>query len=141
MPENSVRKPEDGNFLTPYTISLFARCRIASVDGHWRNHLYNGWQTVETFQKSLVELQCTLRPGPFHWLLDSYSAERIGKITTMAAGLDVTLHCFLPSLTDEFEPLSWAIFGVVKAQAKPLFHARSQANHDGRQVKSRLSQT
>jgi hypothetical protein len=40
-----------------------------------------------------------------------------------------------PGLTDEFQPLARAVFGVLKAQAKRLFHARFQANPYGRRTK------
>jgi hypothetical protein len=45
------------------------------------------------------------------------------------------LHSIPPGLTDEFQPLDRAVFGVLKAQAKRLFHARFHANPYGRRTK------
>jgi hypothetical protein len=45
------------------------------------------------------------------------------------------LHYIPPGLTVEFQPLDRAVFGVSKAQAKRLFHARFHANPYGRRTK------
>jgi hypothetical protein len=45
-----------------------------------------------------------------------------------AARLGITLHFIPPGLTDEFQPLDRAVFGVLETQAKRLFHARFHLN-------------
>jgi hypothetical protein len=45
------------------------------------------------------------------------------------------LYYIPPTLTDEFQPLDPALFGVLKGQAKRLFHAQFHANPYGRRTK------
>jgi hypothetical protein len=82
-----------------------------------------------------VNLRFTLGPGPIHLLLDSYSAHRTDDVKATVARLGTTLHYIPPGLKDEFQPLDRAVFGVLKAQAKRLFHARFHANPYGRRTK------
>jgi hypothetical protein len=45
------------------------------------------------------------------------------------------LHYIPPRLTDEFQPVERAFFGVLKVQAERLFHACFQTNSYGRWTK------
>jgi hypothetical protein len=109
--------------------------QIGDVEGHWRNHSTNGWQTSETFQSDLENLRSVMGLEPIHLLLDCYSAHRIDAVKEAAARLGITLHFIPPGLTDEYQPLDRAVFGVVKAQLKCLFHARFHLNPYERRTK------
>jgi energy-converting hydrogenase Eha subunit F len=53
-------------------------------------------------------------------LLDSYSAPGTNEVKGPATMLGVTLHSIPPGLIDKVQPLDRTVFGVLKAQAKPL---------------------
>jgi hypothetical protein len=55
------------------------------------------------------------------------------KIFASSQKVNIALHS--ASLTDEFQPLNRTLFGILKTQAKRLFHARLHANPDGRRTK------
>jgi hypothetical protein len=60
---------------------------------------------------------------------------RTDQIKAAAARLGVTLPDIPLAFTDEFQPLDRAVFGILKAQAKRLFHARFHVNSYGRGTK------
>jgi hypothetical protein len=109
--------------------------QIGDVKGHWRNHSTNGWQSSETFQSYLENLRSVMGLGPIHLLLDCYSAHRTDAVKEAAVRLGITLRFVPPGLTDKFQPLDRAVFGVLKAQAKRLFHARFHLNAYERRTK------
>jgi transposase len=67
--------------------------------------------------------------GPIHLLLDCYSAHRTGAVKETATRLEITLHFTAPGLKAQ------AVFGVLKAQAKRLFHAEFHLNPSERRTK------
>jgi hypothetical protein len=108
---------------------------IGDLEGQWTTHSTNGWQTSETFQSYLENLRSVMGLGPIHLVLDCYSAHRTDAVKEAAARLGIPRHFIPPGLTDEFQPLDLAVFGVLKAQAKRLFHARFHLNPDERKKK------
>jgi hypothetical protein len=109
--------------------------QIGPVDGHWRAHSESGWQTSDTFQTYLQQLRDVMGDGPIHLLLDSYSAHRTIPVKATAISLGITLHFIPPGLTDELQPLDRTLFGVLKSQAKRLFHERFRSNPPARRTK------
>jgi transposase len=73
--------------------------------------------------------------GLIHLSLDSYSASQMNAIRETAASLGITLYFIPPGLTDEFQPLDWIVFRVLKSHAKRLFHERFRANPYQRRTK------
>jgi hypothetical protein len=66
--------------------------------------------------------------GAIQLFLDYYSAHRTEAVKQAAVKHGITLHFISPGLTDKFQRLDRAVFGVLKAQAKHFFRARFHLN-------------
>jgi hypothetical protein len=109
--------------------------QIGNVEGHWRSRSISGWKTSDMCQDYLVKLRSAMAEGPVHLLLDCYSANCTETMKQVAAKLGITLHFIPPSLTDEFQPLDRAVFGVLNAQAKTPLSRKMSSESSGTEDK------
>jgi hypothetical protein len=100
------------------------RTQIGDVGRHWVDHTESGWTTEQLFGRYMQHLRNHMGPGELHLILDCYTAHRTEVIKRQAADQGITLHFVPPGLTDEFQPLDRKVFGVLKANARALFHTR-----------------
>jgi hypothetical protein len=102
--------------------------QIGDVAPNWVDHSQSGWQTEQTFATYLHCIHNYFEGHPIHLILDLYATHHTDAIKQLARDLNICLHFIPPSATDRLQPLDRAVFGVLKATAKRLFHKRCMQN-------------
>ena len=107
------------------------RChaQVGDPQGHLVTHSENGWTTVETFSEYLMSLRERYPDdGPVYLVLDCYSVHRTDEIRQLAKTLGIELIFIPPGLTDEYQPLDRAVFGVMKQHFRQLWRKQYSQN-------------
>ena len=107
------------------------RChaQVGDPQGHLVTHSENGWTTVETFSEYLMSLRERYPDDdPVYLVLDCYSVHRTDEIRQLAKTLGIELIFIPPGLTDEYQPLDRAVFGVMKQHFRQLWRKQYSQN-------------
>lgn len=111
------------------------RChgQIGDPQGHLVTHSETGWTTVETFSEFLMSLRERYPDDEQVYLvLDCYSVHRSDDIRKLAESLSIELLFIPPGLTDEYQPLDRAVFGVMKQHFRHLWRKQYVQNPEER---------
>lgn len=116
------------------------RChaQLGNTQGHNVTHSESGWSTVETFSEFLMSLRERYPDDePIYLLLDCYSVHRCDEVRQLAESLFIELIFIPPGLTDEFQPLDRAVFGVMKQHFRRLWRKQYRDNPEERFSKAK----
>jgi hypothetical protein len=88
---------------------------FGDVAYHRTDHSRSGWTTDETCEQWLSWVRSRyVDRDPICVVLDSYSVHRQKATTDHTASIGIHLLFITPGMTDEFQPLDWDVFGVMK---------------------------